>query len=301
MSRIFNPSKCVDERALRAHRGFVSRAEELPVADVKYFGLVIFCAEDKRFYECQHIITKTEDYYKWVAVTSGAQRTFFIPVERLTENETPRVPEPSIRTNCFDAIASALNEMAIGLYRYNIKINPLSYAPCYDATYVDGKKYYVWNDNYDRADYVRTADIQPIEGKPYFAINSGVYETKIFTADQSFEDGVTYYESTRPIMIPDEAYAAGAQITHRVFVAEGTAYNDLTKRDLVAKTNEIVELINTTHAKLDKATDDGSLYDLAVVANKLIDEVNPFSIPWSKLLQRVDDLERRVQAIEQQL
>ena len=297
MSAVFDPTQGADLSAQRGRHGYVGRLVHLPPACVRLDGAVVFCGEDKRFYECRHILNETQDYYKWVAVTSGAQRTFFIPVERLTENEMPVEPEPSIRTNCFDAIASALNEIAIGLTRYNIRVDPLCFKPCYDTQYVDGKKYYVWNNNYDRAEYIRTDDIQPVAGKPYFVQNAGVYETKIFGDGESFVSGVIYFESTRPIMILDSAYAAGQPITHRVFTAGSVVYDELDKKNLVAKANEIIDIINTTDARLDKTTDSESLYDLAVVVNAVIDEVNPFSIPWNNLLRRVEVLEQKVTSL----
>ena len=223
MSAVFDPTQGAKLREQRSKHGYVARASHLPPACERICGAVVFCGEDKRFYECRNICTTDKNYYKWVAVTSGAQRTFFIPVEYLTDNEIPTVPEPSVRTNCFDAIASALNEIAIGLTRYNIGIDPLCYKPCYDAKYVDGRKYYIWNNTYDRAELVRTSDTAPIVGKPYYTLETGgIYETQIFeTEGSTFEVGKIYFESTRPIMIPDPAYSAGQPITHKVFVANG--------------------------------------------------------------------------------
>lgn len=287
MSKIFNPS--FNWRKA----GYVSTITRLPTAEAAYEFNVIYCGEDKRFYECVHIVNDTEDYFKWVAVTSGAQRTFFIPVEALTDKEFPATEEPSKRTNCFDAIAAALNEIAISFSRYNIRIDPLCYEPCFDTTYKAGKKYYVWHNNYDRADYIVTPDTTPIAGKPYF-LESAVlkYETVIFEDGDTFESGKVYFESTRPILILDPAYSEGAPIDHRVFVSNGKQYDKLTKPDLVSKANEIVEIINTTGAKLIMATDDGTLFDLCSVINTIIDEINPFSNSWNHLLGRVDSLER---------
>ena len=100
-------------------------------------------------------------------------------------------------------------------------------------------------------------------------------------------------------MIPDAACVAGAPITHKVFVSDGTPYDQLTKVHLVAKANEIVDIINMTHAKLDRATDDGTLYDLATIVNRLIDELNPFATPFNNVMTRLESLERRVAALEQ--
>lgn len=297
MSALFDPDSGSRVNSHRSNHGYVARLKQLPIACARVYGVVVFCEEDKRFYECQHIVTQTEDYYRWVAVTSGAQRIYFIPVERLTENEMPIAPEPNIRTNCFDAIASALNEIAIGLYRYNVNVRPLCYKPCYDETFIAGKKYYVWNNNYDRADYVQTQDSVPVVGKPYFIVegNNARYATKLFSDGESFEEGVIYFESTRPIMIADVTYDPGKYIDHRVFEFDTLAYDQLTKKELVAKANEIIEVVNVTNAKISKATNSGTLYDLASIVNVLIDEVNPFSVPWNQALSRINALEEQVQ------
>ena len=310
MSQIFDPSRNNNVGDSRPHRGFVTRLEELPVADAKYFGVVVFCSKDKHFYECQHVINETQDYYRWIAVTSGAERTFFIPVESLTDYEVPPGTHPSARTNSFDAIASAINEIALGLYRYNINTYPMGYVPCYDSVYVDGKKYYVWNDRYDRGfrtGYIITEDEQPIQGKPYYLNLPGYNEdvgivsvrTIFFNEGDVFPQGSVVYESARPLMIPDAACVAGAPITHKVFVSDGTPYDQLTKVHLVAKANEIIDIINMTHAKLDRATDDGTLYDLATIVNRLIDELNPFATPFNNIMTRLESLERRVATLEQ--
>ena len=113
MSHIFDPSRNTKVNDNHKNHGYVTRLLELPLACARFEGLVVFCGEDKRFYECQHIETPTEDYYEWVAVTTGAQRIYFIPVEALTETEMANeaTMASNIRTCCFDAIASAIDEI----------------------------------------------------------------------------------------------------------------------------------------------------------------------------------------------
>jgi len=296
MGTIFNPSRNAIVNAKRGLHGYVARVAELPTANAKVEGYVVFCGEDKRFYECQHITTDTEDYYRWVAVTSGGQRTFFIPVERLTEDEEHAIPRDDVRTNCFDAIASAISELALGLYRYGILIEPLCYKTCTDKVYLAGKKYYVWYDSFDRAEYIRTTDTTAVAGKIYYYIDTkGDYIHYAPDAGTSLTDK-TYYESTRPLFIEDPAYVAGGAIDHRVFVSNGILFKELQMTHLAAKLNEIVDAINVTNTKLSKVQDIDhcTLFQLATVVNAVVDEVNPFSNAWNNLLKRVTTLEKEV-------
>ncbi len=279
MSTIFDPTRNKTVNRRTSAHGYVATLVQLPIASAKCEGNVVFCDEDKRFYECIHVVTDDEDYYRWTAVTSGGQRTFFIPVEGLNEKEFPVGEEPAKRTNSFDAIAAALHEMAIGLSRYNIHVDPFCFEPCSDKIYKRGQKYYVWHDNYDRADYILTQDANPIAGKPYFLEDEALrYVTVIFGASAHFDRSKKYFESTRPIMIEDPAYVEGGAIDHRVFVSNGVDYNKLKKPDLVAKANEIIDVINVTNAQLSKATDEGTL----------------FANSWNHLLGRVSVLEENV-------
>lgn len=293
-----NPSKGAQMNLAQRAHAYVATLVQLPPACARCEHAVVFCDEDKRFYECMHIVTSTEDYFRWVAVTSGGQRTFFIPVEALNKQEFPSSAawQPNARTNSFDAILSALNEIALGLMRYNIRVQPFCYKISTDTVYKTGQQYYIWNDNYDRSDYVETTDEYPIIGKPYFLVDGQWrYVTKIFNEGESFESGVTYYEMTRPFFIPDVDQHPESPIEHRVFVRDsGKAYDELSMEDAVAKTNEIIDAINLTNAQIKKAKTDGTLFDLATIINVIIDEVNPFSNAWLHLLRRVEVLEENV-------
>lgn len=298
MSHIFDPSRNAKVNANHKKHGYVTRLLELPLACARFEGLVVFCGEDKRFYECQHIETPTEDYYEWVAVTTGAQRIYFIPVEALTETEMANeaTMEANIRTCCFDAIASAIDEIAVGLYRFGINVEPLCYKLCYDLKYVEGRKYYIYNNSYDRAEYVPTPDTVPEVGKAYYTPDVNLkFKTVFFNEGDSFEAGETYYESTRPRFIADPAYVANGPIDHRVFVYNGQDYQRLTKKELVVKLNELIDIVNVTGCKLSKAVDEGTLFDLCVTLNYIIDELNPFAHPWNNLLNRMNELERLLQ------
>ena len=297
MSQIFDPSRNTVVNNNRRHHGYVTRLLELPLACARFEGIVVFCAEDKRFYECQHIENDTEDYYKWIAVTIGAQRLYFIPVEALTETEIPNEATMSAnrRTCCFDAIASAIDEIAVGLYRFGVGVEPLCYRVCNDLKYVDGKKYYIYNNSYDRAEYVRTPDVVPVPGKAYYLPDVQLrYISVFFNEGDSFDPSRSYYESTRPRFIEDPDYSVGAFISHRVFEANGQDYEQLTKKELVTKLNELIEIVNSTGCQLTKATDAGTLFDLCVRLDAIIDELNPFSHPWNNLLNRVSELEQRL-------
>lgn len=287
MSALLNPTRNAAVNSSRNRHGYVARLVELPSANARTFGVVVFCGEDKRFYECVRIQTATEDYYKWIAVTSGAQRSYFIPVEKLTEEELPPDVKPSKRNNSFDAIVSAINEIAVGLYRYNVRVDPLCYRTCTDKKYKAGKKYYVWYDSYDRAEYVKTTDTTPVVDKAYFVLYNGTYETVIFEEGQSFEPDTTYYESSRPLFIPDEKYKEGEYIDHWVFESNGVQFSKLTEVELCEKTNEIIDEINVTNARLSKIETTASLFELAKTINLIIDEINPFSNTFNNILNRL--------------
>lgn len=301
MSQVFDPSANTKVNNSRSCHGYVTRLLELPLACARFEGLVVFCGEDKRFYECQHIVTPTEDYYEWIAVTTGAQRIFFIPVEALTETELPTEATiaANIRTCCFDAIASALDEIAIGMYRFGVNVEPLCYKICYDLKFVEGRKYYIFNNTYDRATYVITPDVTPVVGKAYYLPDINLKFTSVFFEEgQSFEAGKTYYESTRPRFISDPSYSAGDAVDHRIFISNGQDFDKLTKKELVVKLNQLIDLVNVTGCKIKKATDEGTLFDLCVAINALIDELNPFAHPWNNMLNRLSEVERLLKEVD---
>jgi len=305
MSNIFNPSRNAAINAKRNLHGYVSRLLELPYACDRYEGMVVFCGEDKKFYECQHLFTNEGDYYRWIAVTTGGQRAFFVPVEALTETELPNEHTmiATVRTCCFDAIASAIDEIAIGLYRYGYNITPLCYKPSPDTKYVEGRIYYVYQNTYDRADYVPISAAEkasgPVPDKIYYTYNEDLRFVSIDPNSlDHFDAETTYFESKRPMFVRDPANVAGNAITHRVFVSNGQVYNELTKKELVKKLNEIINIVNVTGCRLDPCVDEGTLFDLCETLNLLIDELNPFAIPWNNLLSRVTAIEQKLRDLE---
>lgn len=301
MSGILDPSRNTKVNAIRSKHGYVARLAELPVACARFENLVVYCAEDKRFYECQHIVTSTENYYRWIAVTTGGQRVYFVPVEALTTTELPTASTitASVRTCCFDAIAFAIDEIAIGLYRFGVNVEPLCYKISADYRYVPGKKYYIFNNNFDRAQFVKTRDVTPIVGKVYYTADLSLHYTSVFFDDgESFDPEVEYFESTRPYFIPDPDQVDHAIIPHRVFESNGIKFDELTKKELVVKLNELIELVNVTNCRLDKAKDEGTLFDLCVTIDALIDELNPFSRPWNNVLNRLTTIEELLRSGE---
>ena len=306
MSAILDPVAGASINSDWKLNGGVTRLAQLPVADAFYYGAVVFCHEDNRFYECRHIITADQDYYRWVAVTQGGQRLFFIPVEKLTTEEVQNAdPHPSIRTNSFDAAASALDELAFGLRRFNVKVDPLCFAPTKDTVILSGVTYYKYNNRYDRAAYVETEDTSPILNKAYFYLDDGVLVTKIFASGESFEDGVKYYESTRPMFVAVDM-ESGAVIDALLFNATDKTLDALVLDDLIAKYNELVDILNVTGSKLHVITDSVmnsgngvTLFQLCKYINEMIDEVNPFSVPWNNTLQRIQYLETIVKQFGQ--
>ena len=306
MSAIIDPVTGASINSDWKLNGGVTRLAQLPAADAFYYGAVVFCHEDNRFYECQHIVTADQDYYRWVAVTQGGHRLFFIPVEKLTTEEVQNAdPHPSIRTNSFDAAASALDELAFGLRRYNVKVDPLCFAPTKDTVILSGVTYYKYNNRYDRAEYVETEDTSPILNKAYFYLQDGVLVTKIFADGESFEAGVKYYESTRPMFVAVDM-ESGAVIDALLFNATDKTLDALVLDDLIAKYNELVDILNVTGSKLHVITDSEmnsgngvTLFQLCKYINEMIDEVNPFSVPWNNTLQRIQYLETIVKQFGQ--
>lgn len=298
MSAILDPVMGASINSDWKLNGGVTRLAQLPVADAFYYGAVVFCHEDNRFYECRHITTADQDYYRWVAVTQGGQRLFFIPVEKLTTEEVRNAdPHPSIRTNSFDAAVSALDEIAFGLRRYNVKVDQFCYAPTKDTEVIEGVKYYKYNNKYDRAAYVETEDTAPVLNKAYFYLQDGVLVTKIFADGDSFESGVTYYESTRPMFV-EVALETGIVINSLLFNANGKSLDELVLDDLIAKYNELADILNVSGSRLHVVTENEmtagngvTLFKLCQYINELIDEVNPFSVPWNNTLQRIQYLE----------
>ena len=282
----------------RKHYGYISSIDELPVACARLEGAVVFCSNDKYIYECQHIVTVDEDYYTWIKVTTGGHRVMFIPVEALTQSEQPNeaIMASTVRTSCFDAIASAIDEICLGLYRYGYTVEPLCYSISHDAYFQDGRKYFTYNNKYDRADYVPTDDVTPVEDKTYYLPDVNLHYV-VADVTNGFTPGTVYYESKRPQFVRYTDYNVGDPIDLRVFVSNGIVFDQATKRNLVImvnKLNELIEIINTTGCKLKKAEDDGTLFDLCRSLNYVIDELNPFAHPWNNLLNRVNELERQL-------
>ena len=302
MSSVFNPSAGAVVNANWELNGSVARIVQLPEACQKYFGAVVFCHEDKRFYECRHIVTEDLDYYKWIAVTDGGHRMFFIPVEKLNAKEITGAYKytPALRTNSFDAVISALDEIAFGLLRYYVDINPLCYKVTKDTKVRESVDYYKYNNQYDRADYVKSTDTYPVVDKPYFYLKEGNLTTAIFKDGESFEEGVEYWESTRPFFVKAEGLKVGDPITELLFERNDlvTPFDKLTLVEVVNKYNEIVDIINLSGSKLHIVTseemdsDTGiKLFKMCEYVNTLIDEVNPFSVPWNSALDRISYLE----------
>ena len=304
MSSIFNPSAGAVANANWELNGSVARLVQLPEACKAYYGAVVFCHEDKKFYECRNIVTETEDYYRWIAVTDGSHRMIFIPVEKLVDKEISGADAytPSWRTNSFDAVASALNELAYGFIRYNIDVKPLCYKRTYDTKVVSGVDYYRFNNHYDRADVVKKSEdeITPVVGKPYFYLENGVYVTQFFSTGESFVQDVVYYVSSRPFFVKATDLVAGSTIEEVLFEVDSSMHDmeHLTIEDLMFKYNEIVDLINMTgthlHVISQSEMNAGTGINLLKVCeyvNILIDEVNPFTVPWNNMLNRVEYLE----------
>lgn len=292
MVNVFNPT--LGARANAGHRtayGYVTRLDHLPPAISRFENLVVFCEEDKRFYECR---LTSENKYCWVAVTAGPHRTYLIPVEKLNPEEQSLLE----RNSSFDAAVSALDEISLGLLRYGVQVEPICHVLSPDTVYKSGTNYFVWNNDYDRAAYIFTKDtVVDIDKTYYFKNDVGDYEKATgLTPGVPFPSGTRYYESTRPMFVRDPDQVPGQPITHRVYVMRTSPTPQTVDVNvLIVKINEIIDILNVNEAHLSKAT---TLNNLSRVINLAIDEVNPFSVPWQSLLDRVAAVERQIQKIK---
>lgn len=293
---VFDPQNNSQKQEKRGCYGYVARAALLPIPIAQYEGIVLFCSDTKAFYECQKLTGTGREWYEWVEV--AYPRRLLIPVEKiLTEAIDEGAEDPSARKNSFDAIISAVNAIAVGMIRYRIQVDPLGYIRTRDSVYKAGKNYFVWNENYDRSAYVVTEDEERVPEKTYFVRQPDwVYRPAIasdFNSDGSFKSGVFYYEMTRPTFVPDTHAVVDDPILCVAFEFVGhPSYDETTMKDVISKANELIEIVNRTDAHIALVNEDiSTLFDLAKAINSLIDEVNPFSVPWNQLHDRVAALE----------
>ena len=256
---VFNPSRDgLDNEVQRTLYGQVLRFPSLPPAHAVFEGVTVFDTSTKDFYECQHIVTETENYYEWVAVTFGAARVFLIPVGKLTENDISEFTDK----DAVDCVAKTINEIVYGLIRYHKHFCYLGYQNVPAGSILEsGVEYYGYKNN----------DLIDITGEELHKIYTGEVrklESSEYTIGSTVEEDYTFFTKT--------------------------AEPDMT--DCVDRMNEIIELLNKHFADIPKlSTDPYPTYnEIARVLNLIVEEVDPFAVPWQIVINRIWHLEQKV-------
>lgn len=256
---VFNPSRDGQDNDIkRTLYGQVLRFPSLPPAHAVFEGVTVFDTSTKDFYECQHIVTETENYYEWVAVTFGAARVFLIPVGKLTENDISEYTDKM----AIDCVANTINEIIYGLIRYKKNFCYLGYQNVPVGSVLrEGVNYYGY----------KTNDLIDITGEELHKIYTGEVkklETSEYVIGSTVEEDYAYF----------------------------TKSTDPTMTDCVNRLNEIIGLLNKHFADIEVVpTDPYPTYDyIAKVVNLVVDEVNPFAVPWQIVINRIWHLEQKV-------
>ena len=256
---VFDPSRNgLDNDIKRTLYGQVLRFPSLPPAHAVFEGVTVFDMSTKDFYECQHIVTVTENYYEWVAVTFGAARVFLIPVGKLTENDISEYTEKM----AIDCVANTINEIINGLIRYKKPFCYLGYRNVpVGETLRDGVTYYGYKYN----------DLIDITGQELHKIYTG--EVKALATSE---------------------YVIGSTVEQDYVYFTKEPDPDMT--DCVNRLNEIIALLNKHFANIEVLpTDPFPTYDqIAKVLNDVVEEVNPFAVPWQIVINRIWHLEQKV-------
>jgi len=255
---VFDPSRNDhDNSDQRTLYGQVLRFPSLPPAHMVFEGVTVFDTSTKDFYECQHIVTETADYYEWVAVTFGAARVFLVPVGKLTENDISDYTDKS----AIDCVAKTINEIIAGLHRYGKHFDYLGYRTVHVGEVLDPNKDYYGYKNNDLIDIV------------------GNELNKIYTGEVRLLDPSEYVVS-----VPVEE-------DYKYFLKSDEP--DMT--DCVNRLNEIIALLNKHFADIPLIDIRETEYDaIAHVLNLVVEEVNPFAVPWQVVIYRIWHLEQKV-------
>ena len=256
---VFNPSRDgLDNEAQRTLYGQVLRFPSLPPAHAVFEGVTVFDTSTKDFYECQHIVTETENYYEWVAVTFGAARVFLIPVGKLTENDISEYTDKA----AVDCVSKTINEIIYGLIRYHKHFCYLGYQNVPAGSILEeGIRYYGYKNN----------DLIDITGEELH---------KIYTGEVRKLESSEYTIGS----VVEEDYAFFTKVDEP----------DMT--DCVDRMNEIIGLLNKHFADIPVLpTDPYPTYDeVARVLNLIVEEVDPFAVPWQIVINRIWHLEQKV-------
>lgn len=261
-----NPSRNAWDNTNRQSYGYVIRVPKLPDAHKLIVDFTVFNEEDNCFYKCVEINANGQHYYTWTAVTFGSSRAYLIPIGKLTATNITEVTE---KTDV-GSLPKTLNEFAFGMRRYHGKTHyPIGYQLA-TGVYGSGDYYkWEWNDTVDSIEMVTrkryTGELKKIEPHPTGPITEEVYTL------------------TLPTTVSGEP-----------------KWDDITMRDMAAKINEFAERFNAHDAGIPLASESDSLERMCEITNLMIEEVNPFCIPWQLLLNRQNFLELEVGQAELQ-
>ena len=278
-----NPSRNEYDNQNRAKYGYVIRVPKLPDAHESIVDFVVYNEEDNCFYKCVEVLTEEQHYFTWKAVTFGASRAYLIPVGKLTSSDINTSSEGWTEKQCVDAIAHTLNEMAFCMRRYReTHFSPIGYTQITSGKYQQDAVYYkwVWND---------TKDTIGLEQVLTTKEGTTVIDWKLATHK-------TYVGEFKE-MVPGTDYVVGADIDDNTYSDDDIEWNETTMRDLVDRLNEYVDKLNEHDAGIAYAKYSDTLDTICKVVNEVIEEVNPFSIPWQLLLNRQNYLEKEIGAV----
>lgn len=267
-----NPSRNEYDAENKRKYGYVIRVPKLPDAHEGVEGFTVFNLEDNCFYKCKPA-SKT-GAYEWVRVTFGATRSYLIPVNKLTLLDRESIaPLNSKNIVDVETLGRTINEIIVGLRRYNVDIEPLGYVHVADGMFADNTKYYQWKwTNLE-------ATVVDYRGH------------KIFVGDFVEMKAGTEYE----VSIGKADYVVGTKIpTDQVFEPAKGGWTSVTTTDFVTAINAIANVLNTHEAGIPKVYVNDIPGELCRVVNLIIDEVNPFAIPWQILIDRVLVVEQQV-------
>ena len=285
-STMFNPSRNALDNSRRTAYGWVVRMPDLPVAHESLKGLVVFNDSDKNFYECVRVKTydsvisdPIEDYWEWRAVTFGADRTYLMPVGKLTVADIDDVAlvddgKGALTTDSTkytdktapECIVKTMHELVYGFHRYGVHFDYLGYQDAYGTKFDStSKTYYGYktNENFDES------------GFELRKIYTG--EIKTLTVGTDFTEGETVSEQ------------------YKFFTSSKDQDVDSIKMiDIMGTLNKIIAELNRHNANIPSVDTTMSYNKFCEILNMVIDEVNPFAVPWQVLINRIWYCEKKI-------
>lgn len=278
-----NPSRNEYDNQYRAKYGYVIRVPKLPDAHESIVDFVVYNEADNCFYKCVEVLNEEQHYFTWKAVTFGASRAFLVPVGKLTASDINYSSDGWTEKQCVDAVAHTINELAFCMRRYReTHFTPIGYTQLTSGKYLQDVSYYKWTWN-DTKDTIGLEQVLTTKD------GTTVIDWKLATHKT--------YVGEFTEMVPGVDYNVGDNIDDNTYIDDEIEWNESTMRDMVDKINEYVEKLNDHEAGITLAKYSDTLDTICAIVNDIIDEVNPFSIPWQLLLNRQNYLEKEVGAV----